>query len=385
MSGRGKESGCGDLQGIICKLEYIQRLGVDAIWISPFYKSPMKDAGYDVSDYRAIDPLFGEMCDFDELIREAHAHGLRVIIDLVLSHTSDQHEWFQDSVRCGDKKDWYVWADGKEEGDTLSTANASSTTGKSLPNNWLSIFGGPAWEWNEERQQYYLHNFLASQPDLNFHNELVQDAVLDVANFWLEKGVDGFRLDTINFYFHDKELRDNPILDEDKRNSTIAPEVNAYNHFDHLFDKSQPENIDFLMRLRSLMDGYEGDRAVVGEVGDAQHAMRIMREYTSGNGRAHMCYAFDFLGSSCALSALKVKEVIDSFTLECPDGWQMWAFSNHDVVRHATRLTDGNDHANHEQLKQLVALLLSMRGSACIYQAGFTYWREPLNFLTVIQ
>ena len=176
--------GIGDLLGISQRMEYIASLGVDGIWVSPFFTSPMKDFGYDVSDYCDVDPMFGTLDDFDVLIASAHKHGLKVMIDLVLSHTSDQHPWFQESKqnRSNPKADWYVWADPKPDGTP--------------PNNWLSIFGGPAWQWHAGRQQYYLHNFLAEQPDLNYHNEDVQQALLNVTRFWLERGVDGFRLDT---------------------------------------------------------------------------------------------------------------------------------------------------------------------------------------------
>ena len=193
-------NGVGDLNGITEKLKYISDLGVDAIWLSPFFTSPMRDMGYDVSNYTSVDPLFGEMHDFERLISIAHENKLKVIIDQVLSHSSDQLEAFKKSKKSKntDKSDWYVWADAKSDG--------------SPPNNWLSVFGGSAWEWNSEREQYYFHNFLPSQPDFNFHNEEVQNYLLDIVKFWLDKGVDGFRLDTVNYYFHDKKLRDNPQL-----------------------------------------------------------------------------------------------------------------------------------------------------------------------------
>ncbi len=341
--------GIGDLKGITQRLGYIASLGVDAIWISPFFKSPMKDFGYDVSDYRDVDPMFGTMADFKELLDEAHAHGLKVMIDLVLSHTSDQNPWFGESRTSRDnpKSDWYVWADPKPDGTP--------------PNNWLSIFGGSAWQWDARRLQYYLHNFLTSQPDLNFHCKDVQDALLDVARFWLEMGVDGFRLDTINFYFHDAQLRDNPGLPMDQRNSSIAPMVNPYNHQDHLYSKSQPENIAFLERLRALTDEYEG-RACLGEVGDAQRGLEIMGEYTSGDKRMHMCYAFEFLEKR-ALTAAYAKQVFDQLEDKAGDAWPCWAFSNHDVQRHASRW--GLDDA---AVRQHAVLMMCLRGSACLYQ-----------------
>ncbi|WP_170457601.1 alpha-glucosidase [Ruegeria arenilitoris] len=341
--------GIGDLRGIAQRLDYIAGLGVDAIWISPFFKSPMKDFGYDVSDYRAIDPMFGTMEDFQTLLDRAHGLGLRVMIDLVLSHTSDQHPWFvkSRSNRENPKANWYVWADPKPDGTP--------------PNNWLSIFGGSAWQWDTRRQQYYLHNFLTSQPDLNFHNPDVQDALLDVARFWLDMGVDGFRLDTINFYFHDAQLRDNPALPLDQRNATIAPMVNPYNHQDHLYSKSQPENIAFLERLRALTDQYDG-RACLGEVGDAQRGLEIMGEYTRGDKRMHMCYAFEFLEKR-RLTAEYTKHVFDQLLSKAGDAWPCWAFSNHDVQRHASRWD--LDEAG---IRQHAVLMMCLRGSACLYQ-----------------
>ena len=209
--------------------------------------------------------------------------------------------------------------------------------------------------------QYYLHNFLKEQPDLNLHNADVQDALLDVARFWLERGVDGFRLDTINFYFHDKLLRDNPPLPPEARNTTIAPEVNPYNWQDHLHDKNQPENLAFLQRLRVLMNAYPGTTAV-GEVGDAQRGMEIQAQYTSGGDKVHMCYSFEFL-SGTTPDAAKVAEVLTAYEATIGDGWACWAFSNHDVVRHATRwgLDDG-------AVRLFAGLLMSLRGSVCIYQ-----------------
>ncbi|WP_298935084.1 alpha-glucosidase [uncultured Ruegeria sp.] len=341
--------GIGDLKGITERLGYIASLGVDAIWISPFFKSPMKDFGYDVSDYRDVDPMFGTLDDFRDLLDKAHAQGLKVMTDLVLSHTSDQHPWFSESrsSRANPKSDWFVWADPKPDGTP--------------PNNWLSIFGGSAWQWDSRRLQYYLHNFLASQPDLNFHCTDVQDALLDVARFWLDMGVDGFRLDTINFYFHDKSLRDNPALPLDQRNASIAPAVNPYNHQDHLFSKSQPENIAFLERLRALTDEYEG-RACLGEVGDAQRGLEIMGEYTTGDKRMHMCYAFEFLEKR-ALTASYAKQVFDQLEAKAGDAWPCWAFSNHDVQRHASRW-----NLDDAATRQYAVLMMCLRGSACLYQ-----------------
>ncbi len=341
--------GIGDLGGIIKRLPYVASLGVDAIWISPFFKSPMKDFGYDVSDYREIDPMFGTLSDFDRVIEAAHGQGLKVMIDLVLSHTSDQHPWFQESRKDKEnpKSDWYVWADAKPDGTP--------------PNNWLSIFGGAGWEWDPGRQQYYQHNFLVSQPDLNFHNPDVQNALLDVARFWLDRGVDGFRFDTINFYFCDRELRDNPALPPEDRNASIAPAVNPYNHQEHLYDKNRPENLVFLRRMRALMEEYPAI-AAVGEVGDAQRGMEIMGTYTAGEDLMQMCYAFEFLAAD-PLDASRVKEVLTKLDDLASEGWACWAFSNHDVERHASRW---NLSENAKKLH--LALLLMLRGSVCLYQ-----------------
>ncbi|MDZ7602678.1 MAG: alpha-amylase family glycosyl hydrolase, partial [Hoeflea sp.] len=280
--------GIGDIAGIIRRLDHIASLGVDAIWLSPFFKSPMADFGYDVSDYCDVDPMFGTLSDFDELVALAHAKGLRIIIDQVISHSSDQHPWFRESRSSRDnaKADWYVWADPKPDG--------------TAPNNWLSIFGGPAWEWDSTRRQYYMHNFLASQPDLNFHTADLQAAILDTVKFWLDRGVDGFRLDTVNFYVHDRLLRDNPPLKLSVEDGNFmgvdAPDTNPYGFQDHLYDKSQPENIVFLQRLRALMDTYEG-RTTVGEVGDGRRSLKTVAAYTNGGDKLHMCYTFDMLGS----------------------------------------------------------------------------------------
>jgi alpha-glucosidase len=345
--------GIGDLKGIIRRLPHIAALGADAIWISPFSKSPMKDFGYDVSDYCDVDPMFGTLADFDALVDEAHRLGLRVMIDSVISHTSDEHPWFKESRASRDnaKADWYVWAEAKPDGTP--------------PNNWLSIFGGSAWQWDSRRRQYYLHNFLAEQPDLNFHSRAVQDALLETVRFWLERGVDGFRLDTINFYFHSAGLEDNPALPESQRNDSIAPSVNPYNFQDHIYDKSRPENLQFLRRFRSLLDEYPAV-AAVGEVGDAQRGLEVVAAYTSGGDRVQMCYSFDFLGPE-KLSAGKVRSILETFGKVASDGWSCWALSNHDVVRHATRWGKGEPDKQ-AYLKVISALLMTLRGSVCIYQ-----------------
>ncbi len=340
--------GVGDLAGITTRLDHIASLGVDALWISPFFKSPMKDFGYDVSDYRDVDPMFGSLADFDALIDRAHDLGLKVLIDLVLSHTSDQHPWFKESRKdhTNPKADWYVWADAKPTG--------------APPNNWLSIFGGSAWQWDGGRMQYYLHNFLTSQPDLNFHCPEVQDELLRVAEFWLERGVDGFRLDTINFYVHDAELRDNPALDPALRNDQTAPAVNPYNWQEHLYDKSRPENLAFLKRLRAVMKPYGA--AAVGEVGDAQLGLEILGQYTAGDDMMNMCYAFELLAKDMPTAGY-VADTMHRVERVAADGWACWAFSNHDVPRHISRW-----NLSEEAARAYVVLMMCLRGSACLYQ-----------------
>jgi len=342
--------GVGDLRGVIGRIPYIAALGVDAIWLSPFFKSPMADMGYDVSDYCAVDPMFGSMDDFDALVAEAHRHGLKVIIDQVLSHTSDKHPWFAESRvdRTNTKADWYVWADARADG--------------TAPTNWLSVFGGPSWEWDSTRHQYYMHNFLASQPDLNFHNPQVQDALLETVRFWLDRGVDGFRLDTVNYYFHDRWLRSNPPLAE-----SVAGTLNASNPYmaqEHLFDKTRPENLGFLKRFRDLLNEY-GGRAAVGEVGDEGRSLDTLAAYTSDGDKLHMCYTFDLLGD--AFSPEHVRGCVEAFEAKVTGGWVCWAFSNHDVVRHVSRWTPPGGDPD-VIAKFAITLLACLRGSICLYQ-----------------
>jgi alpha-glucosidase len=342
--------GSGDLKGIAARLAYVASLGVDAVWLSPFFKSPMADMGYDVSDYRDVDPMFGSLEDFDALVAEAHRLGLKLIIDQVISHSSDKHEWFVESRASRDnpKADWYVWADARPDG--------------SAPNNWQSLFGGPAWEWDATRRQYYMHNFLAAQPDLNFHTPEVQDAVLDTVRFWLDRGVDGFRLDTVNYYVHDRWLRDNPPLASSVAGTNGAASTYAFQ--EHLFDKTRPENLDFLKRFRALLDEYP-DRAAVGEVGDEERSLQTLAAYVSGGDKLQMCYTFDLL--SPQFSAAHVRGCVEAFENAVADGWVCWAFSNHDVMRHVSRWTrtDGNPDT---VAKFSIALLACLRGSICLYQ-----------------
>lgn len=341
--------GVGDLAGIHSRLDYIASLGVDAIWIAPFFKSPMADFGYDVADPRSVDPLFGNLDDFDRLLKRAHQLGLKVIIDQIPSHTSIEHRWFQESrqSRTNEKAEWYVWADPKEDG--------------TAPNNWLSIFGGSAWQWEPRRQQYYLHNFLASQPDLNFHNPDVREAVLADLRFWLDRGVDGFRLDAINFCFHDAQLRDNPAKPEHLRVGRGYKPDNPYAYQYHHFDNTQPENLAFLESVRELLDEYAAVTSL-GEV-SSEDSLSTMAEYTKP-GRLHMVYSFELLGEDC--SASYIRSTIEGLEQKLVDGWPCWAVSNHDVERVASRWGKGAE--TQALAKQVNALLCSLRGSVCFYQ-----------------
>lgn len=349
--------GVGDLPGITEKLDHVASLGVDGIWISPFFTSPMYDYGYDVMNYREIDPLFGTMADFDAMLEKAHKLGLKIIIDLVLSHTSYEHPWFRESRRCNSnpRSDWYIWADPRPDGTP--------------PNNWQSVFGGPSWTFNTRRQQFYMHNFLKEQPDLNYHNPEVQEAALDIMRFWLEKGVDGFRMDTSNFYFHDKTLRDNPPKTMDGTFANQFDKLEPYVMQEHIFDKSRPENLDFIRKMRKLMDEYP-NTFMVGEVTDDNPYQRAA-EYTTGQELLHTTYNFDIMsGIHKELTKDVIMEPFKKQAAQPGDGWPSWAFSNHDVVRAASRWHPDTYHFNHDpRLSKLSIMLLGcLRGSIYMFQ-----------------
>ncbi|MBS0380845.1 MAG: alpha-glucosidase [Proteobacteria bacterium] len=357
--------GVGDLPGIIERLDYVASLGVDAVWIAPFFKSPMADFGYDIADNRAVDPLFGTLADFDRLLAKAHALGLKVMIDQVLSHTSAEHAWFLASRESRDnpKSDWYVWADPREDG--------------TAPNNWLSIFGGPAWQWEPRRQQYYLHNFLTEQPDLNFHNPEVRAAALDNLRFWLDRGVDGFRLDSINFCFHDAALRDNPAKPVSERTGRGFSPDNPYAYQYHLYNNTRPENLAFLEDLRALLDRYP-DVVALGEIA-SEDSLATLAEYTSGH-RLHMGYSFELLTDD--FSAGYIRDTVRAQEARMTEGWPCWALSNHDVERVLSRWGGGHPAAPLANL--LTAMLCSLRGSVCIYQGeelGLTEAEVPYEAL----
>ena len=345
--------GVGDLPGIERHLDHVARLGADAIWISPFFKSPMKDFGYDVEDYRDVDPIFGTLADFDRLLARAHQLGLKVLIDQVLSHTSDRHAWFQESrlSRDNPKSGWYVWADAQPDG--------------TAPNNWLSVFGGPAWQWDSRRRQYYMHSFLVSQPDLNFHHPEVQQAVLNEVRFWCERGVDGFRFDACNHQFHDALLRSTPAVDRSALGhvSTVQAD-NPYALQQHLYDKSRPENLAFLERVRAVLD--EFGAVSVGEVGD-ENAPPLMAQYTQRDRRLHMAYSFSLLTRDGSPAHVRAEVERLEREMAATGGWGCWALSNHDVVRVASRWS-ADGQADPHQARLLLAMLSSLRGSISLYQ-----------------
>ena len=345
--------GIGDLPGIRSKLDYIAELGVDAVWISPFFRSPMKDFGYDVADYRAVDPIFGTNDDFDQLVADAHARGLRVLIDLVLPHSSDQHAWFQESRASRDnpRADWYVWADAKPDG--------------SPPNNWLSVFGGPAWQWEARRQQYYLHYFLRQQPNLDWNNPAVVDAMLGEAQFWLDRGVDGFRLDAITTLVHDPLLRDNPPRPTGAKTLDLpGPMFSPYLYQAHLHDRDQPQIIGLLERVRALVEPQGG--FTMGEIADVDSVATTAR-YTGG-ARLHTGYSF--LLTQAEFGSDRLRRVVHAFETQVLEGWTTYAFTNHDVPRAVTRWGALPELAgDRESLAELLlACLFSLRGSACLYQ-----------------
>jgi alpha-glucosidase len=340
------DDGIGDLPGITRHLDHVASLGVDAIWLSPFFTSPQADFGYDVADYRNVDPMFGTLADFDALVERAHELGLRVVIDQVYAHTSDRHPWFEasraDAVSV--EGDWYVWADPKPDG--------------SPPNNWQSVFGGPAWTWDGRRRQYYLHNFLKEQPQLNGHHPAVQEELLAVARFWLDRGVDGFRLDAINFLMFDRAFTDNPPAPDDG-----TPRTRSFDYQLHLHNQGGAAIPRFLERMRSLLDGYDG-RFTVAEVGGAD-SDREMKLFTQGETRLNTAYGFDFLYAP-ALDPATVAEALGRWRGEPGEGWPSWAFENHDAPRAVSRWAAPGDRDAFARVKML--LLLCLRGNAFLYQ-----------------
>jgi len=337
--------GIGDLKGATERLDHVAALSCDAVWISPFFTSPMKDFGYDVADYCGVDPIFGTLGDFDALVAKAHALDLKVMIDQVYSHSSIEHRWFVESrsARDNPKADWYVWADARPDG--------------SPPNNWQSVFGGPSWTWDARREQYYLHNFLAEQPDLNVHHPEVQQVLLDVASFWLDRGVDGFRLDALNFAMHDPELRDNPpVTGPHKR-------TRPFDFQHHLYNQGHAAIPAFIERIRALVDRYP-DRFLLAEVG-GEHAAQEMKQFTSGDARVNSAYGFDYLYAE-ALTPDVVRAAIANWPGAAGEGWPSWAFSNHDAPRFASRWS--TEASRPAFVRTALMLLVALRGNVILYQ-----------------
>ena len=352
--------GIGDLAGITQRLDYIASLGVDAVWISPFFTSPMADFGYDVADYRDVDPSFGTLADFDALVARAHELGLRVTIDLVFAHTSDKHAWFTESRQTRDnprgdwpKKDWYVWSDPRPDGTP--------------PNNWQSVFGGAGWTWDARRCQYYYHQFLKEQPQLNVHNPDVQDALLDVVRFWLARGVDGFRFDALNHAMFDPRLRDNGVAADDGR-----PRGRSFDFQDRRYSQNHPDIVGFVERIRSVCDE-KGAVFTVAEVGGAK-AVPLMKAYTAGEGRLSSAYSFDFLYAS-DLTPARVKAALAGWPGRAgrdgkAEGWPSWAFDNHDAPRSVSRWCGADASADElERFARMeIMLLAGLRGNIFVYQ-----------------
>lgn len=327
--------GLGDLEGILSRLDYLAGLGVDAFWLSPIYPSPDADFGYDVADHTAIDPRFGSLADFDRLVAETHKRGMRLILDMVMNHTSDQHAWFRESrsSRENPKRDWYLWRD--------------------RPNNWEASFGGRAWEYDPTTGQYYYHMFLKEQPDINWRNPDVRKAQLDVFRFWLERGVDGFRLDVFNMYFKDADFRDNP------RQFGLR----GFDRQKHIYDCDQPEMLPLLEELRSLLDSYP-QRYAVGEtfISNPERAAAYV-----GDQKLHAAFSFDFTTSELFFPwnpAWVRKQIERREALFSADRWPTTVLANHDLPRTASRYCRGEDDA---QAKLAMALLLTLRGTPFLY------------------
>ena len=337
--------GTGDLAGITSKLDYLEWLGVDAIWISPVYPSPMADFGYDVSDHTDIDPLFGSLADFDVLLGAAHDRGIRVLVDYVPNHTSDQHPWFVESRSSRDnpKRGWYFWRDPKPDG--------------SLPNNWISMFAGPSWEWDAATEQFYLHTFLPEQPDLNWRNPAVKEAMFDVARFWLDRGVDGFRIDVAPLVMKDPELRDNPPNPEpDREWSRLGSWLTQL----HVNDLNHPDMHPLYQDFRRLLDSYPGERISVGELHHPDFE-RWAAYYGERQDEIHVPFNFHVINSPWTAEA--VRRAVEGVQGALPAGaWASWVLGNHDQPRFASP-----ERAGRDQAKVGMLMLLTLRGTPTIY------------------
>jgi alpha-glucosidase len=333
--------GVGDLPGITSRLDYLRWLGVDAVWISPFYPSPMDDFGYDVTDYCAVDPLFGTLEDFDRLLAEAHARGLRVILDYIPNHTSHLHPWFRESISSRDnpKRNWYIWKD--------------PAPGGGPPNNWISAFGGSAWEWDEATGQYYLHTFLREQPDLNWRNPEVEAAMLEVIRFWLHRGVDGVRVDAVQKVIKDEHLRDDPPNPE----YVPGPGVDPYDSLLRVHSADRSEVHGVIARMREVLAGYGDDRVLIGEI--YNRVERLVAYYGEGGGGCHFPYNFQLI--TLPWDARTIDAAIRRYEALLPPGaWPNWVLGNHDRHRIASR-------AGPAQARVAAVLLLTLRGTPTLY------------------
>ena len=337
--------GTGDLDGITGRLDHLAWLGVDAIWISPFYPSPMADFGYDVVDHTDVDPLFGSLADFDKLLDAAHERGIRVLVDYVPNHTSDQHPWFVESrsSRANPKRDWYFWRDARPDG--------------SLPNNWISMFAGSAWEWDPATEQYYLHTFLPEQPDLNWRNPDVKEAMFDVARFWLDRGVDGFRIDVAPMVMKDPTLRDNPPSPEpDRFFSRLGTWLNQL----HVNDLNHPDMHGLYREFRRLLDSYPGERVSIGELHHPDFD-RWAEYYGERQDEIHVPFNFHVVNSPW--TAPEVRRAVEGVQGALPPGaWASWVLGNHDQPRFASP-----ERAGRDQAKVGMLMLLTLRGTPTIY------------------
>ncbi|MCF8478234.1 MAG: alpha-glucosidase [Pseudolabrys sp.] len=348
--------GIGDLRGIIEKLDYIASLGVDALWLSPFYPSPQKDFGYDVTDMRNVDPIAGSMSDFIELLESVHRRGLKLLLDFIPAHTSDDHPWFSESraSRDNERADWYIWADAARDGGP--------------PNNWLSSFGGSAWQWDPRRSQYYYHPFLVCQPALNLKNDAVLDAVIGEMSFWLDLGVDGFRLDAVQCLACDPDLRANPPSPQ--TGSPILLGGGPNNPFRkqlHEFDRDVPEAVPILRKLREAIARYSPERVLVGELADVDSS-RAAEKYTSNGEALHAVYDFDLI--NCPAEVTELVALLRRRDDYLRTGWIYNVFTNHDSKRAVSNLSAFAVEAGHgPQAAQLLLFLqLTLKGGCAIFQ-----------------
>jgi alpha-glucosidase len=337
--------GQGDLAGLTGKLDYIAALGVDAVWLSPIHPSPNRDWGYDVSDYEQVHPDYGSLADFDRLVQAAHDRGLKIILDEVLCHTSDEHAWFRDSLARGTKSDWYVWADPGLDG--------------TAPNNWLSAFGGPAWSYQPARRQHYHHKFLRQQPKLNWRNAEAKQAALDVLDLWLKRGADGFRLDVANAYLHDDGLTDNPPVPLESR--TRATWSHAANLQRHIHDSNLPDNMQCLDEIRKVVERH-WDRFVFGEFSEG---FERSGAYAAPDVGLHAAYTFALLRAS-KLTPVPFRNDLDVLSRH-PEHWPCVTLSNHDIVRTVTRF-GGSQEGDPALAKLMLSLLMALRGTVLMYQ-----------------